>query len=138
MTDDKRYILRETVSKLDLDAGYLDYLRSRAAVELFRVVSDGQHYTVRVIQTVEDAQNDVVAIDPIFRPQTYEEHRQYQRDNKTVTVTFEVCAVQSHHLVMVEPPDYGKMDWSFLSVSAVDEIKRRLRSKWRWLWRTTP
>lgn len=80
-------------------------LREQAVRKLTEQITDGNFYTVRLVQSIHQNYYDVM-----------------------LRLSWEVNAVQMRHVEMFEPVHYENMNWKILSGSAIDEIKQRIKN----------
>lgn len=110
---DHRWTVQTQVNADDLfDEKRKEYilrnLREQAVQKLAEQITDGNFYTVRLVQSIHQNYYDVML--------RYE---------------WEVNAVQMRHVEMFELVPYDTMNWKILSGSAIEEIKLRIRNKIR-------
>lgn len=98
---------------------HMEYeLKERAIRELVEQIGDGERYVVRIFPVRN------LHLDPYLFP-----------GSSTLRYDWEVTKVQTETYKIVEPPDYyGGLMWSDLSFTAVDEIKKRIKNKWKSFW----
>jgi hypothetical protein len=97
-----------------------EHLREEAVRKLVNEITDKGYHTVRLIEHTLPP-DPTLPFDPV-----------------TIQLDWEVIAVNKRRVEIAMPPDYGAMPWRSLSVSALDEIKVRLRRGWRKMWRKVP